>query len=242
MKKILSLVLVLAMALCLFAGCASEESNTSDKLTMATNAEFPPFEYLENGEIVGADVEIAQAIAKKLGKELEITNIDFDAALTGAATGKYDMAVAGMTITEERKQKVDFSDPYYVATQVMIVGADNEDIKTAEDLKTGKKVGVVLGYTGDGIVTEDLQIAEENIVRANRGVDVVQDVKNGKLDAVVMDSATGKALADKNGLKVVEDAEAFATEEYAIAVKKGNTELLDSINAVLAEMEANGEI
>ena len=124
----------------------------------------------------------------------------------------------------------------------MVVGADNTDITSAEDLKNDKKVGVVLGYTGDNIVTADLQVPEENITRANRGIDIVQDVKNGKLDAVVIDSATGKALAANNGLKVVEDPAAFESEEYAIAVKKGNTELLDQINTVLQGMIDNGEI
>lgn len=113
---------------------------------------------------------------------------------------------------------------------------------SAEDLKNDKTVGVVLGYTGDNIVTNDLQLAEDKVTRANRGIDIVQDVKNGKLDAVVIDSATGKALAEKNGLKIVEDPQAFETEEYAIAVKKGNTELLDKINETLSEMKASGEI
>ena len=152
------------------------------------------------------------------------------------------MVAAGMTATDERRKNVDFSDTYFTAAQVMVVPADNTDITCAEDLKNDKSVGVVLGYTGDAIVTDDLQIAEDKIVRANRGIDVVQEVKNGKLDAVVIDSATGKALAEKNGLKVVEDAEAFEAEEYAIAVKKGNTELLDKINATLKEMKESGAI
>ena len=152
------------------------------------------------------------------------------------------MVVAGMTATDERKQSVDFSDPYYVASQVIVVAPDNTDITSAEDLKNDKTVGVVLGYTGDNIVTNDLQLAEDKVTRANRGIDIVQDVKNGKLDAVVIDSATGKALAEKNGLKIVEDPQAFETEEYAIAVKKGNTDLLDKINETLSEMKASGEI
>ncbi|MFR4618294.1 MAG: transporter substrate-binding domain-containing protein, partial [Oscillospiraceae bacterium] len=131
---------------------------------------------------------------------------------------------------------------YYVASQVIVVAPDNTDITSAEDLKNDKTVGVVLGYTGDNIVTNDLQLAEDKVTRANRGIDIVQDVKNGKLDAVVIDSATGKALAEKNGLKIVEDPQAFETEEYAIAVKKGNTELLDKINETLSEMKASGEI
>ena len=177
-----------------------------------------------------------------MNKELQVEDMEFDGLIAAVKSGKVDMAVAGMTITEERQQSVDFSDTYYTASQVIITKADNTDINSAEDLKNNKTVGVVLGYTGDSIVTEDLAIDDSKITSANRGIDIVQDVKNGKLDAVVIDSATGKALAEKNGLKIVEDPQAFETEEYAIAVKKGNTELLDKINETLSEMKASGEI
>lgn len=241
LMKIAALAAASVMAVMALAGCGS-----SDKLIMGTNAAFPPFEFTTSqglvGEFDGIDVAIAQKIAEKAGQELVIEDMEFDGLIAAVSTGKIDMAVAGMTVTEERLQNVDFSDPYYVASQVMLVAADNTDITKAEDLKNDKTVGVVLGYTGDGIVTDDLEIAEDKITRANRGLDIVQDVKNGKLDAVVIDSATGKALAETTGLKVIEDPEAFETEEYAIAVKKGNTELLEKINATLAEMKANGEI
>lgn len=224
-------------------GCGSDKSA---KLVMGTNAAFPPFEFTTSnglvGEFDGIDVAIAKKIAESQGKELQIEDMEFDGLISSVNSGKLDMVVAGMTATEERKQNVDFSEPYYTASQVMIVAKDCEDITKAEDLKNDKTVGVVLGYTGDSIVTEDLEIAEDKITRANRGIDVVQDVKNGKLDAVVIDSATGKALAEKNDLKVIEDPEVFETEEYAIAVKKGNTELLEAINKVLNEMKASGEI
>lgn len=235
------------MAAAMMAGCSSGNGNGgSDKLIMGTNAAFQPFEYTTTngvvGEFAGIDVEIAVEIAKNAGKELAIADMEFDGLIAAVSTGKVDMAVAGMTVNEERLKQVDFSDTYYVASQVMLVAPDNTSITCAEDLKDGKKVGVVLGYTGDTIVTDDLKIDEANIQRANRGLDIVQDVKNGKLDAVVLDSYTGKALAEKNGLKVVEDEAAFETEEYAIAVKKGNTELLDTINKTLAEMEESGAI
>lgn len=239
--KIAALTAASVMAAMALAGCGG-----SDKLTMGTNAAFPPFEYTTSaglvGEFDGIDVAIAKQIADDMGTELEIADMDFDGLIAAVSTGKVDMVAAGMTATDERRKSVDFSDTYYVASQVMVVAADNTDITKAEDLKNDKKVGVVLGYTGDGIVTEDLEIAEDKITRANRGIDIVQDVKNGKLDAVVIDSATGIALAEKNGLKVVEDAEAFETEEYAIAVKKGNKELLEKINATLAEMKSSGAI
>ena len=231
LMKVVALAAASVMAVAALAGCGS-----SDKL----------FEYTTSqglvGEFDGIDVAIANKIAENVGKELQIEDMEFDGLVASVSTGKVDMVVAGMTATDERKQSVDFSDPYYVASQVIVVAPDNTDITSAEDLKNDKTVGVVLGYTGDNIVTNDLQLAEDKVTRANRGIDIVQDVKNGKLDAVVIDSATGKALAEKNGLKIVEDPQAFETEEYAIAVKKGNTELLDKINETLSEMKASGEI
>ena len=255
-KKITAILAAAVLSTAALASCGGSDapapetaptpSTNGDELVMGTNAAFQPFEYVtENGLVDiydGIDVAIAKKIADESGKTLKIEDMEFDGLIAAVSTGKIDMAVAGMTVTEERKQNVDFSDTYYTASQVMVVPADNEDIQSAEDLKNGKLVGVVLGYTGDNIVTDTLGVSEENITRANRGIDIVQDVKNGKLDAVVIDSATGKALAEANGLKVVEDPEAFESEEYAIAVKKGNTELLDQINSVLAEMKASGEI
>ncbi len=254
-KKVLRTIALSAaaiMSMSMFAGCASEQSGDNSgsapaqKLVMGTNAAFQPFEYTTTngvvGEFAGIDIEIAVEIAKNAGKELEIADMEFDGLIAAVSTGKVDMAVAGMTVTEERKQSVDFSDTYYVASQVIVVAPDNTSITCAEDLKSDKKVGVVLGYTGDNIVTDTLQVEEGNIQRANRALDIIQDVKNGKLDAVVVDSYTGKALAEKNGLKVVEDAEVFEAEEYAIAVKKGNTELLETINTTLAKMKESGAI
>lgn len=256
--KIAALSLAAIMSIGMLSSCGeeqqSDDNNSSasaspsatEKLVMGTNAAFEPFEFTTTnglvGEFDGIDVAIALEIAKSMNKELVIEDMEFDGLLASVQTGKVDMAVAGMTIKPERLESVDFSIPYYTAAQVIVVGADNTDITCAEDLKSDKKVGVVLGYTGDSIVTDTLMIDESNITRANRGIDVVQDVKNGKLDAVVIDSYTGRALAEKNGLKVVEDPEVFETEEYAIAVKKGNTELLESINKVLNELISSGKI
>ena len=237
--KVAAIAAVSVMAVMSLTGCRN-----GNELILGTNAAFPPFEYTTTngivGEFDGIDVAIAKKIAEDNGKELKIVNMQFEGLIAAVSTGKIDMAVAGMTADDERRQSVDFSDTYYIASQVMVVAADNTDIKKADDLKNNKKVGVVVGYTGEKIVTENLKI--EPAVRTKRGIDAVQDVKNGKLDAVVIDSATGKALAEANGLKVVEDAEAFETEEYAIAVKKGNKELLEKINETLAKMKANGEI
>lgn len=254
-KKALALILALSLCVCMLAACGgttstdtsdNSESASGGELIMATNAAFPPFEFTTSnglvGEYDGIDVAIAQKIAEKAGKTLKVSDMEFDGIIAAVSTGKVDMGIAGMTITEERKNNVDFSDPYYVAEQVIVVPADNTDITSAEDLKNDKKVGVVIGYTADSIVTEDLALEEGNIVRANRGIDVVQDVKNGRLDAVVIDSYTGIKLAESTGLKVIEDPEAFESEEYAIAVQKGNSELLETINSTLAEMKENGEI
>lgn len=225
----------------------NNENKTADKIVMGTNAEFPPFEFkADEGEGVvenfdGIDIAISKKIAEKLGKELVVEDMQFEGLIASVQSGKVDFAAAGMTANDERRQSVDFSDTYYVAEQVMVVKEDSE-ITKAEDLKNVGMVGVVLGYTGDSIVTDDLEIDESKILRVSRGIDGVQEVKNGKLDAMVIDSAAGEALAKENGLKVVKDEEVFAAEEYAIAVKKGNTELLETINSVLAEMKDNGEI
>lgn len=241
-KRAAAIAAAAVMTMGVLSGCGSKD----DKLTLGTNAAFPPFEFTTTNGVVGnydgIDICIGKEIAGSMNKELQVEDMEFDGLIAAVKSGKVDMAVAGMTITEERQQSVDFSDTYYTASQVIITKADNTDINSAEDLKNNKTVGVVLGYTGDSIVTEDLAIDDSKITRANRGIDIVQDVKNGKLDAVVIDKATGVALAQKEGLKFVEDPEVFEIEEYAIAVRKDNKELLDQINKVLAEMKESGKI
>ena len=242
-KRTIAMTMAAVLSLGMLAGCGEKDDN---KIIMGTNAEFPPFEFIVEegkgviGEFDGIDVAIAKKIADKLGKELVVENMQFDGLVAAVKSGKVDFAAAGMTVKPERKESVDFSDTYFVAEQVMVVAPDNETIKTAEDLKNADMVGVVMGYTGDSIVSD--LIEDDKILRVSRGIDGVQEVKNGKLDAMVIDSATGIALAEKNGLKVVKDASVFEAEEYAIAVGKGNEELLTAINEVLAEMKANGEI
>lgn len=244
-KKAAALVFAAIMSMGALAGCGN---GSGEKLVMGTNAEFPPFEFVADDgqgtvdEFDGIDIAISKKIAEKMGKELTVENMQFEGLIASVQSGKVDFAAAGMTVNEERLESVDFSDTYYVAEQVMVVAADNDKITKAEDLKNADKVGVVMGYTGDSIVTDTLQLDENKILRVSRGIDGVQEVKNGKLDAMVIDSATGIALAEENGLKIVKDESVFEAEEYAIAVKKGNTELLNAINEVLAEMKASGEI
>lgn len=233
MKKILALALCLVLALS-FAGCGCETK--SDVLTVATNAEFPPFEYVENGEIVGADVDIANAIAEKLGMELEIVNIDFDAALTGAATGKYDMAVAGITANEDRKKNMNFSVDYYTASQAIIVTSDST-IATVDDLE-GKTVACQEGTTGEQYLIDNGYAIQS----FKTGAEAVTALTTGKVDAVVIDNAVAKALSEKQNGKTVVLDEALTQEAYAIAMKKGNDELTEKINNALKELEAEGKL
>lgn len=248
----LSAAVILAGAL---VGCGSTKSSTSTStqtkkdLVMGTNAAFPPFEFVTTegkgtvDKYDGIDINIAKTIADDAGMTLKIEDMEFDSLIAALGSGKVDMVIAGMTANDERRQSVDFSDTYYVAKQVMLVAKDNTTITKADDLKNVKQgVGVVAGYTGDTAVTDTVKVPDDKILRVSRGIDAVQDVKNGKLDAVVIDSATGEALAKENNLKVVEDQTVFESEEYAIAVKKGNKDLLTKINKTLASMKSSGKI
>lgn len=258
--KILSLALASAMVVLSIAACQGKtdtntnanqagtntETNTETKtepetkteaLTMATNAEFPPFEYLEGENVVGADVDIATAIADILGRELEITNIDFDAALTGAATGKYDMAVAGITANDERKQNMNFSEDYYTASQAIIVMADNEEIKGADNLE-GKTISCQEGTTGEQYLLDN----KYAIQSFKTGAEAISALTAGKVDAVVIDNAVAKALSEKQNGKTVVLDEALTKENYAIALKKGNDELTEEINKAIDELKANGKL
>ena len=233
--KLLCLSVAAVMMAVMLSACSGGASS-SKKLTMATNAEFPPFEYLEGEEVVGADADIAKAIADKLGMELEITNIDFDAALTGAATGKYDVAIAGITANDERKKNMDFSNDYYKASQAIIVTADSE-IKTAADL-TGKTISCQEGTTGEQYLLDE----NYNIQSFKTGAEAISALTTGKVDAVVIDNEVAKSLSEKQAGKTVVLAEALTKENYAIATKKGNTELVNKINNALDELKSEGKL
>ena len=245
MKKFLSLTLSVVMILGLVAfatkqaptSSASAE-NLSAKLVMCTNAEFQPYEYKDGGEFMGIDVECAKLIGEKLGVEVEILDIAFDSLIPTVMSGKADFGMAGMTVTEDRKQSVDFSNTYQTAVQAVIVPA-NSDIADIEGL-TGKKIGVQLGTTGDIYCTDDF--GDENISRYPKIVDGVQAMKSGMIDACVVDDQVAKAVVaqDEVSFKILNTP--YAEEEYAIAVKKGNLELLNKINAALDEMKNSGEL
>ena len=207
-------------------------------LVMATNAEFPPYEYHDGGDIVGIDVEVAEAIAGKLGMTLEVEDIAFDSIIPELESGKADIGVAGMTVNEDRLKNVDFTDPYTTASQVIIVKEDSE-IAGPDDLK-GKYIGVQLGTTGD-IYASDYEEEGSTIERYNKGFEAVQAMQQGKIDAVVIDQEPAKVFVSQNeGIKILD--EALTVEEYAIAVKKGNTELLNQVNGALAELKESGEL
>ena len=208
-------------------------------LTVGTNAEFPPFEYVDdNGEPDGFDIALIKAIGEKLGVEVEVENMEF-ASLVSSIGCKIDVAIAGMTVTEERQQSVDFSDAYYEAVQYVIL-PEGSEIATAQDLE-GKTIGVQLGTTGDFIATDD--IADTTVQQYNKGVDAVNDLINGRVDCVIIDKNPALVFASKfEGQLVALDGAQFdfGTEEYAIALPKGDADLAEKINAALAEIKADG--
>ena len=218
-------------------GAASVKTVSAGKLIMATNAEFPPYEYHEGNEIKGIDVEICRAVAEKLGLELQIEDVAFDAIIPEVASGKADLAAAGMTVTEDRKQNMDFSDTYATSIQLILV-QENSSIAGKEDL-SGKKIGVQLGTTSDLFSTEDF--GEDSVVRYSKSMEAVQALTQGKIDAVIVDSQTAKEFVNEvKGIKALDSS--YSDEAYAIGVKKGNTELLNAVNAALAELKSEGKL
>ena len=249
MKKIISLVMVLVMATAVFSACGSKSSDSKSGgdgkqvLSMATNAEFPPYEYVEGEDVVGIDVDIAQAIADKLGMELKVDNMNFDSIIPAITSGK-DAIGAGMTVTDERKKNVDFTDSYATGVQVVIVREDSKitDVKDLTTKGADNTIGVQLGTTGDIYCTSDIQDKGFGKVQQfNKGADAVQALVSGKIDCVVIDNQPAKEFVKANkGLKIL-DTE-YVTEDYAIAVAKDNTELKDKINGALNELKADGTI
>ncbi len=232
MKKLVSVLLVVVMA-CSMVACGGSEDNV---LTMGTNAEFPPYEYREGDEIVGIDAEIAAAIAEELGMELKIEDMAFDSIITAVTSGKVDIGLAGMTVTEDRLESVNFSDTYTQAAQVIIVKEDSAVVAPA-DLE-GKKIGVQLGTTGD-LYSSD--IADATVERYSKGFEAVQALLQDKIDAVIIDREPAKVFVESNEGLVIVDEE-FTVEDYAIAISKDNEELLANINAALAKLTESGKL
>lgn len=218
--------LLLAFAL---SGCGRND----DKLVMVTEATFPPYEFREGGKIVGIDVDLMKAVAKKTGRELVVEDMSFDSVIVAVQAGKADVAASGITVTDERKRQVGFSRPYVTAQQVVIVPKDSE-IRGSADLK-GKRIGVQHGTTGDLYVTKNIREPE----RFPNGSLAVAALDAGKLDAVVLDGEPSKVHVALHENLVILD-EPLTTEEYAIAVNRKNTALLEEINAVIDELRENG--
>lgn len=243
-KRVLSAVVAAALMAVTFTACGDSSSKSGDKkgsITFGTNAEFPPFEYVVASGVIGQFDGIDMAIAKQIGddnnKDVKIENMEFDSLLVALDNGKIDAAIAGMTVTDERKEKVDFSETYYTAKQVMIVKEDS-DIAKASDMKD-KKIVVIQGYTGETCVKK-LGYSYQSF---KKGTEAIMELVNDKCDVVVIDSATAdKYVKDNKGLKIVEDNFEFESEEYAIAVKKGNKDLLDEINKTIKKMKDDGKI
>lgn len=252
--KVASIVLVIAMIAC-FAACGSNgdaDTNKDDTteapkavLTMATNATFPPYEYKEGDEYAGIDIEIAQAIADKLDMTLEIKDVEFGSIIGGVQSGKFDMGIAGMTVTDERLESVNFSTSYATGIQVVIV-AEGSDIKSLDDLKGdgSMKFGVQQDTTGDIYASDTAEnggYGEDNVIRYKTGADAVQALKAGKVQAVIIDNEPAKSFVAANEGLTILDGE-WTKEDYAIAIAKENTELLTKVNDALAELEDEGKL
>ena len=273
MKKYIAMLLALVMVLALVA-CGAQETveetvkettevveETTDvveetveeatfttsvegKLVMATNAQFPPYEYYEGDAIVGIDAEIAGAIAEKLGLELAIEDMEFDSIIESVKSGKADIGMAGMTVTEERMEVVDFTATYATGVQVVIVTEDSA-IASVDDLfaeGASHVIGVQRNTTGDLYTTWDLEDAGlATIDRYSKGADAVQALLTGKVDCVVIDNEPAKAfVAEAEGLKILETE--YVLEEYAGAMSKDNAELYAAVNAALEELIADGTV
>lgn len=266
MKKFLAMAIATAMALSL-AACGSSNAGTSasgsvsgsasgsntdaayttvteGKLTMSTNASFPPYEMVaDDGSFEGIDIEVAGAIADKLGLELQVDDMGFDAALQAAQTGKSDMVMAGVTVTEERQSVMDFTDSYANGVQVVIVKEDSA-IQTLDDLANANMIGCQMGTTGYIYCSDTVEnggYGEDHVTPYDDGAAAIQALVNGQIDAVVIDNIPAQEYVKANpGLKIL-DTE-YANEDYAIGVAKGNAALLDAINGALAELKADGTI
>ncbi len=255
MKKLFALSLAMVMLVSL-AGCGSTPSNDNGenqsgfstvvkgKLTMATNAAFPPYEYIEGGQVAGIDAEIAAAIAEKLGLELQIDDMEFDSITEAIKGGKADIGLAGMTVTPDRQEEVDFTVSYATGVQVVIVKEDSAITSVADLFKEGAShvVGVQRNTTGDILTTGDIEEKGFGTIdRYSKGAEAVQALKTGKVDCVVIDREPAKAfVAEVEGLKILETE--YVNEDYAAAMSKTNPELYEAVNQTLQDLIADGTI
>ena len=243
MKKLFAVVLAALMVAALLAGCGASKSGSgvktleSGKLIMSTNAAFPPYEMVaDDGSFEGIDVEVADAIAKKLGLELVVDDMDFDAALLAVQQGKSDIVMAGVTVTEDRKMVMNFSDTYSKGVQVVIV-KEGSDV-TLDNLGD-KVIGTQRGTTGYIYASDDY--GEDHVRAYDNGASAVQALMNGQVDCVIIDSAPAQAFVEANAGLTILDTE-YTSEDYAIGLNKDNTALLEAINGALKELTEDGTI
>lgn len=268
MKKITKLVAVVMASAMLLTACGSTankdtasegttggapevtteatqgDNKAPDKIVVGTNAEFPPFEFVnDSGEIDGFDMAVMKEVAKRIGSEIEINNMEFKGLIGAMEAGHLDVIAAGMTVTPDKERSVDFTDSYYMATQYIVVQKDSP-VTSFKDLE-GKKIGVQEGTTGDYIASDEFGesagVKNADVQRLKKGADAIMALKNGGVDAVIIDANPAKEFVNANPdkLKYVEDPNA-PQEEYAFAVKKGNDALKTLINDALAEMKSDG--
>lgn len=239
-------MMVLALAACGETPATNDTPEAKTTLTMATEGTFPPYEYYDGDELVGIDIEVAQAIAGKLGLTLEVTDIAFDSIIPGVQTGKYDIGMAGMTVTETRLEDVSFTTSYATGVQVVIV-KEGGKVTSVDDLfaeGASNVIGTQSGTTGFLYATWDIEEAGLGTVKSfAKTTDAVQALINNQVDCILLDNEPAKALVAANpdaGLSILDSA--YTVEDYAIAVAKENTELLNSIDAALQELIADGTV
>lgn len=228
MKKVLILIVIIMIFI---TGCGKKDN----QLVMVTEAGFAPYEYYENGEIVGVDVDIAKEIAKYLGKELVIKDVSFDSIINEVKSGKSDFGAAGISYTEERAKEVDFTIDYSISKQVIIV---KEGINKVDNLDN-KRIALQLGSVADSYVTKNYKNAK--VIRQKKYLAAIEDLKNDKVDLVIMDELPAKEILKNNPGLVILNQELF-TDKYGMVVRKGNDELLKAINKVLSDLIADGKI
>ncbi|MDR2546655.1 MAG: basic amino acid ABC transporter substrate-binding protein [Lachnospiraceae bacterium] len=234
MKKFFACIITASLMLGVLASCSSDDG----VLTVGTNADFPPFEYIgDNGEPDGFDIALIKEIGSRIGREIVIEDMEFS-ALIAAIGSRIDVAIAAMTVTEERRQTVDFSEPYYEAIQYVIVPVES-DISSMADLE-GLTIGVQLGTTGD-FIAEDIEGAV--VIQYVKGLDAVNDLLNGRVDCVIIDRNPALVFVERHDgiLRAVEGyLFGFDAEYYAIAMPKGDTDLATQINQALRDIKADG--
>ena len=243
MKKILSILLVICLTLSLFAcsnntATATTEGASSSKLIVGTSAGFPPYEYREGNKIVGIDAEIIEAIAADLGYTIEWQDMKFDSLISALSSNKVDIVIAGMTVTDDRKESVDFTDTYTAAVQSIIVKKGGS-VASLDDVD-GKIIGVQQGTTGDIYASDDY--GNDKVQRFNEGADAVQALLSGKIDCVIIDDQVAKNFVDSHKVELELLDTAYTEEEYAMAVKKGNTQLLNQVNNSIKSLKDNGTL